>query len=375
MVIDAGSGALKAGLADQATGQPSVVFPSLVGHPRRNVAGLDDTYVGSAVVEHRGQLTVKRPVVRGLVTDWDDHEAMLERAFAAAHASPAGQPVLMTEAPFNPRRQREQLTRLMFEQFGVPGLYLSLPAALSLYASGMTGGVVIECGDGITSCVPCHEGYPVETAIVRVDIAGADLTDYMARLLGTLADVAVIDREVAADVKERLAFVAVDGSTEIEERTYALPDGRELAVGSERFLCPEALFHPSCLGVDTAGMRLRCAETRFLTDTNEAVWGVHQACYDAVMRCEAPLRDAMFGNILLAGGTALLPGYAERMHRELARLVPDAGILKVTTARECKYAAWIGGSCLASLSTFQQLWMSKKDYDENGTSIVFSKCF
>ena len=42
---------------------------------------------------------------------------------------------------------------------------------------------------------------------------------------------------------------------------------------------------------------------------------------------------------------------------------------------ERKYSVWIGGSILASLSTFQQMWISKQEYDESGPSIVHRKCF
>lgn len=49
--------------------------------------------------------------------------------------------------------------------------------------------------------------------------------------------------------------------------------------------------------------------------------------------------------------------------------------VKIVAPPERKYSSWIGGSILASLSTFQQMWISKQDYDESGPSIVHRKCF
>lgn len=71
----------------------------------------------------------------------------------------------------------------------------------------------------------------------------------------------------------------------------------------------------------------------------------------------------------------MYPGLADRMHKEITNLAPSSMKVKIIAPPERKYSVWIGGSILASLSTFQQMWVSKQEYDEAGPAIVHRKCF
>lgn len=83
----------------------------------------------------------------------------------------------------------------------------------------------------------------------------------------------------------------------------------------------------------------------------------------------------LYGNIVLSGGTTMFPGIADRMNREITTLAPNTVKVKIIAPPERKYSVWIGGSILGSLSTFQQMWISKQEYDESGPGIVHRKCF
>jgi len=103
--------------------------------------------------------------------------------------------------------------------------------------------------------------------------------------------------------------------------------------------------------------------------------GIHQTTFDSIMKCDVDIRKDLYGNIVLSGGTTMFDGVAERMEKEIKALAPQSMKIKIVAPPERKYSVWIGGSILASLSTFQQMWISKQEYDESGPQIVHRKCF
>ena len=103
--------------------------------------------------------------------------------------------------------------------------------------------------------------------------------------------------------------------------------------------------------------------------------GAHEFCYNSIMKCDVDIRKDLYGNIVMSGGTTMYPGIADRVQKEVQALAPPTMKIKVIAPPERKYSVWIGGSILASLSTFQQMWITKEEYDEAGPSIVHRKCF
>jgi len=214
--------------------------------------------------------------------DWDNVTKILRHTFYnELRVAPEEFSVFLTETPLNPKANREKLTTIMFETFKVPAFYIEMDAVLSLYASGRTTGLVVQSGNTTTHTVPIFEGQPEEQAIVKLDLGGRDVTDYLMKISRTV--------------------------------------------------------------------------------------------FDSIMKCDEDLRKDLYANTVLSGSNTMFPGIADRMENEITALAPPTMKIKVFAPPERKYFAWIGGSILASLSTFQEKWITKQEYDESGPEIVHRK--
>ena len=250
-IIDNGSGMCKAGLTGQDS--PSTVFPAVVGRAKNpeSMIGVEkkEFYVGEEAMDKRGVLKLKYPIEHGIVNNWDDMTHIWHHCFYnEIRITPEDHACLLTEAPKNPKSNREKMMSIMFEEFNVPQFYVAIQAVLSLYAAGRTTGIVFDSGDGVSHTVPIFDGYSIPHAVLNIPLAGRDLTEYLTKILKERGHnfTTSAEKEIVRDIKEKHCYVALDFNEEMEKASkssevevqYELPDGQVINVGNERFRCP-----------------------------------------------------------------------------------------------------------------------------------------
>jgi centractin len=406
VVIDNGSGNLKAGFAGE--DKPKTFGSNIVGRPKyqkimggsgslvgddgQNSSLNQETFIGDLAQQNRGLLKLLYPVDHGIVKNWNDMEKVWHHTYSHdLKANAEDHPLLITEAPLNPRSNRDKMCQVMFEVFNVPCLFVSIQAVLSLYASGRTTGVVVDSGDGVTHVVPVFEGFSLPTSVKRMDVAGRDITEQLAfniRKMSGVSFTSSSEFEIARLIKEKCCYVSKDpikdeklaetsyylGNNDSEFFTkYKLPDGHEVQLGAERFRSLEILFNPQLIGDESPG--------------------IHELTSLSISKTDLDLRPSLYQNIILSGGNTLLQNFGDRLISELKqqqtssttqytnvwnKLIATTSYdtkmkIKIYAPPERKYSTWIGGSILAGLSTFKKMWVTSQEYEEN-PDIIHVKC-
>eukprot|EP01012_Entosiphon_sulcatum_P029611 TRINITY_DN3617_c0_g1_i1.p2 TRINITY_DN3617_c0_g1~~TRINITY_DN3617_c0_g1_i1.p2 ORF type:complete len:373 (-),score=45.18 TRINITY_DN3617_c0_g1_i1:1723-2841(-) len=368
VVIDNGSGIIKAGFAGDDL--PQCILPSIVGvakHKKCMPGALEgNLFVGNMAEKHRGLLKLIYPMEHGVIKHncWQEMEKLWTSVYSELKVMSEEHPVLLTEAPHTPHLHTEKAAEIFFETFNVPALFVAIQAVLALYASSSVTGVVLDCGDGVTHAVPIYEGYTIPHAITRVDLAGRDVTSYLQLQLRKSGHVfhTSAEFEIVRKIKESACYVALQPQKEelsaqkgqLDTVSYKLPDGHNISLGPERFRAPEILFNPALVGSEYDP--------------------VHEVLLNAIRKSDVDIRKHLFANIHLAGGSTLCQGFGERLFAEVRQRAKDAKLV-LHAPPERKYTTWVGGSILASLATFKNLWTSAEEYKEQGPRAIHRNAF
>lgn len=374
IVLDQGTGFVKIGRAG--TNFPDYTFPSIVGRPilraeeRTDGLMLKDIMCGEEASAVRSALQVTYPMDNGIVRNWEDMEHLWDYCFhdKMKITDPTDQKILLTEAPLNPVKNRERMVEKMFEKYNFGYTYVAIQAVLALYAQGLSSGVVVDSGDGVTHIVPVYESTVLNHLTKRINIAGRDITRQLINLLTGrgYAFNRTADFETVRQVKEKFCYVSYDldfdrklaNETTTLMEHYELPDGRKINIGPERFWAPECLFQPYLVDSEAPGLAEAVVQT------------IHGADMD--------IRSSLYSAIVLSGGTSMYPGLPSRLEKEIKQLwLTTVGNndpsclqrfkLRIDDPPRRRHMVFLGGAVLANvMADKDQLWISKQEWDEVG---------
>ena len=220
----------------------------------------------------------------------------------------------------------------------------------------------LSSGDGVTQVMSIYEANIIENSKLDLGVAGRDLSEYMVELMKERGYSFDSDLELAREVKEKVGIVSMDFEEDINksmssnffDKTFELPDGEKIVLGNESFRVSEPLFNPSIIGNQSQG--------------------IHNMLYRSIMNCPIDTRKDLYCNIVVSGGNTFYSGFSDRLQKEILKLAPTPVRTKVICPPERRYSVWIGMSILSSLSSFNNCWISKYDYDEKGPSIIHERC-
>lgn len=347
--------------------------PILRAEERTGDVEIKDIMCGDELSAVRSLLQISYPMENGIIKNWEDMEHLWDYAFyERMKINTAGRKVLLTEPPMNPVKNREKMCEVMFEKYQFSGVYVAIQAVLALYAQGLSSGVVVDSGDGVTHVVPVYESVVLNHLTRRLDVAGRDVTRNLIKLLlrRGYAFNRTADFETIRQMKEKLCYVSYDLDFDLKLSTetttlvhnYELPDGRVIKVGSERFEAPECLFQPS------------------LVDCEQP--GVGEILFDTIQSADVDIRSTLFKQIVLSGGSSMYPGLPSRLEKELKQLWftrvlhGDASRLdkfkvRIEDPPRRRHMVFIGGAVLANIMADKDhMWISKQEWEEQGPQVL-----
>ncbi|GAA5939032.1 actin family protein [Sporobolomyces koalae] len=420
VVLDIGSGTVRAGYAGEDA--PKTLFPTAYSTLPASDPAQSPSYVhGISAHLYRPHATIDTFVTDGIVTDWNAAERALDHAFADRMrlASLEDYPLLATEPSWNPKENREKMCELAFEKWNAPAYYAVDKAVMSSFASGKGSALIVDIGEELMSVVPIYDGFVLRKAIQKQPCAGNLVSEVLLahlesqsvpvtpRYLVKTKEVVAANHPANASLREERVPKDADSATtssyhrsqelrvmhEMKEtvcevmtptwddaaaqakptRPFEFPDGYNSNFGHLRLTAPEILFNPARFLPQQFKTRAPTPSlSTIASHAPSAFLPIHNLISNSLQQIDPDLQATLLGNIVVTGGTTLLPGFVERLQHEIQTIAPGMKI-KIhapASSAERTHSSWLGGSILASLGTFHQLWIGKDEYQEVGKSVV-----
>lgn len=333
-------------------------------------------------------------------------------------------PLFMTEPSWNPTKAREKCAEIALESWAAPAFYLGRAGVMGAFAAGRPTALVMDFGASQVSVTPVHDGMILKKGVVKANVGGNYLSSQVLNMLAanepesiTITPHYLVQSKQPVDAgqpanavlkqlpegfkaprpsfrryqeeKIVLEFKEIalqawtnpntpfrgQGEATAREQQYAqpfeFPDGYNQTFSSERFRIVESLFDPQCYYAPPAG-----SEEGALYPAPEAHTTITGLVKASLNQVDVDIRPFLLGNVVVTGAASLIRGLPDRIQQELTKQYPSTRVRIQASGMpvERKFGSWIGGSIVASLGTFHQMWISKKEYEEHGATIVDKRC-
>ena len=387
IVFDNGSGYLKAGLSTDE--KPKCTIPALIGRPMlRYAEKLEDIelkplMIGDEVVPVRSLLELTYPMKEGIIENVEDMAILwdycIKQKLGVTDSDLKDRKFLLTEAPSNPTKNKIKMGEILFEKMGAGFFNIEPQAKLTIFCEGLETGLVLDSGDGVTHVIPIAMSCLLHHQILRLDIAGRHITNYLIKLLQLKGYTfnSTADFETVRELKEKYCFVSCDYENDQKldkETTYyntihKLPDGRKIRISNEKFEATEILFNPNKVDNEQPG--------------------VHEMVFNSINKCAMDVRKSLYESIVLSGASTMFPGYASRIKNEVKNIYTKKNLalsadktikinIKIIDSPRRKYSVFSGAAILATTYNKDNniaYWISKKEWEEfGGEKIILKKC-
>lgn len=360
VVVDLGASTCRAGFAGDDV--PKITFPSIVGKPKViNPADPVDFMVGAGVKSECEPISVKCPFKNGFIQNKEDYTKLFTHIFRELHIGSERRPVVLSEPIDNPTKNRQQLAEVLFETFRVPSIFIGSAPSLALYTSCKTEGVSLDIGDSFAQVASIYEWSQMPQTLLRTELGGKMITRFF---LKSLKDSSYhfgspTGLQLAQDVKESHGVICLDFNEtmkgDIAPCEYEVANDTKIPVGKDRFRCPELLFQPKLDNVDC--------------------YGAAELVYESIMRSDIGMRDKLFSNIVISGGSTLFTGFEDRLKKDLESMATPGTVVNVVADVARKDAVWVGGSILGSMELFPQMVVTREEYAESQGAAVRRKFY
>lgn len=368
IIIDIGSSEIKAGFSER--GEPQIKFKSQIGEPKYKkiirTIKTKEQYIGDECEPILSALSLRYPIKHGIFSNSDDIEPIFNYIFSSLNLTIDNlpeHPLLITEPINNPYKNREDISTILFEKYGIKKLIFASQPILSLYSNSTTTGVVLESGEGVTQSCVVYDGYAIPNSYERYNYGGGDVTKFFHTLLKNLGKYldSSSEYQIAQQKKEEYCYVKpvderynYEESTEQSKVACEFNDGTKVLLGKERILPFEILFNPEMMGMEYPSLP-------------KIIW-------NSINKTDIELQPKLIRSIILAGGNHLAKGIEKKILHELKKLFKlDYSDINIKLPERPDLSCWKGGSIISSMDIIKKMWITKEEWDEKGTEIIHIK--